>query len=90
MLEGAASCRPLITTDHPGCREAVNDGVSGFLVKKQDAEDLYNKMLRIYQMSCNQREEMGLAGRAKVEQEFDRQIVIQRYIERIKILKLME
>lgn len=90
LLEGAASCRPLITTDHPGCREAVNDGVSGYLVKKQDAEDLYNKMLRIYQMSCNQREEMGLAGRTKVEQEFDRQIVIQRYIERIKMLKLME
>lgn len=85
LLEGAASSRPLITTDWPGCREAVNDGENGYLVKIKDNEDLYQKAKLIYGMSREERENMGKLGRLKVEKEFDRNIVINAYKERIKM-----
>lgn len=83
LLEGAASGRPLVTTDHPGCREAVNDVRSGFLVKKKDKEDLYSKMNSIYNMPREVREAMGKNGRRKMEEEFDRIIVINAYKQRL-------
>jgi galacturonosyltransferase len=86
LLEGAASGRPLITTDHPGCREAVENGVSGFLVKSKNAEDVYAKACNIYYMQPEGRKQMGLAGRKKIEKEFDRNIVIEAYKERLSPL----
>lgn len=83
LLEGAASGRPLITTNHPGCREAVNDGVNGFLVNKKDGLDLYAKVCSLYNMTMEERRAMGLAGREKVENEFDRNIVINAYKQRL-------
>ena len=44
VLEAMAAARPIITTDVPGCRETVVDGVSGFLVPAQDAAALAEKM----------------------------------------------
>ena len=83
LLEGAASGRPLITTNHPGCREAVDNGITGFLVKKQDAEDLYAKVCWVFFMSEEERRQMGIRGRMKVETEFDRNIVINAYKQRL-------
>lgn len=83
LLEGAASGRPLITTDHPGCREAVNDNITGYLVKKKDQGDLYQKMILIYEMPADVREVMGMNGRKKMEKEFDRKIVINAYKNRL-------
>lgn len=87
LLEGAASGRPLITTDHPGCREAVTEGITGFLVNKKDREDLYKKAFLIYDMPLIVREAMGLNGRKKMEKEFDRNIVIKAYEERLASIK---
>lgn len=39
------------------------------------------------QMTPQQRKAMGLAGRAKMEREFDRKIVVQAYCEQIQMLK---
>lgn len=83
LLEGAASGRPLITTDHPGCREAVDDGLSGFLVKSKSAEDVYSKACAIFFMKASERKQMGLVGRKKIENEFDRNIVIAAYKEKL-------
>lgn len=83
LLESAASCRPLITTDHPGCREAVDDNINGFLVQKKDSEDLYAKCLKMYNLPFESRELMGKNGRIKMEKEFDRNIVIDAYKKRI-------
>ena len=46
-LESAANGRPVITTDVPGCRETVDDGITGFLVKSKDSIDwsLYKNAL---------------------------------------------
>lgn len=86
LLEGAASGRPLVTTDHPGCREAVDDLRTGFLVRKKDKEDLYAKMNSIYEMPREVREAMGRNGRKRMEEMFDRNIVIKAYKQRLSLI----
>lgn len=83
LLEAAAMGRPIITTDAVGCREVVDDGVNGYLCKVRDAADLAEKMEQMLSLSHDQREEMGKRGRAKMEAEFDEQIVIKKYLEAI-------
>ncbi len=83
-LESSANGRPVITTDVPGCRETVDDGISGFLVKVKDAKSLTDGVERFLNLSYEQKKMMGLEGRKKVEREFDRQIVIDAYMNAIK------
>lgn len=80
LLEASASGRPIITTNRSGCREVIEDGVNGFMVKEKDSSDLTAKVERFLQLSHEARREMGLAGRRKVEKEFDRQIVVNKYL----------
>ena len=87
LLEGAASARPIIATDRAGCRETVEDGVTGFLIPIQDEEALVHALERFMQMTPEQRKAMGLAGRAKMEREFDRKIVVKAYLEEIQALE---
>lgn len=84
LLESCACGRPIITTDRPGCREIVDDGVNGFVVKQKDSADLIEKIEKFLALTWEQRRDMGLAGRAKVEREFDRNIVVQKYLEEIE------
>ena len=86
LLEAAAMGRPIIATDAPGCREAVNDGTTGFLCRTRDANDLAEKMKRMLALSERERVEMGRRGREKMEREFDEKIVIDHYIEIISSL----
>lgn len=84
LLESCACGRPIITTDRPGCREIVDDGVNGFVVKQHDSQDLIEKIEKFLCLSFDERKSMGLAGRAKVEREFDRGIVILKYLEEVR------
>ena len=84
LLESLACSRPIITTDRPGCREVVEDGVNGFVVKQNDLDDLVAKIEKYLSLSNEERKQMGTNGRRKVEKEFDRQIVIDKYQEAIK------
>ena len=83
LLESCACGRPVITTNRPGCKEIVDEGVNGFLVKEKDSRDLIEKVEKFLSLSLEERRNMGLAGRAKVEKEFDRNIVIQKYLKEI-------
>lgn len=80
LLEAAAMGRPIVTTSAVGCRDAVDDGVTGLLCRVGDADDLAEKLLRMIEMSHEERVLMGLAGRRKMELEFDEKIVIDRYL----------
>lgn len=84
LLESCASGRPIITTDRPGCREIVEDGVNGFVVKERDSQDLIDKIEKFLSLSWEEKRAMGLAGRVKVERMFDRNIVIRKYLDEIK------
>ena len=83
-LESAANGRPVITTDVPGCRETVDDGVTGFLVKAKDAESLIDGVERFLSLPYEDKQNMGLMARRKVEREFDRNIVVKAYLEEIE------
>lgn len=84
LLESAACGRPIITTNRSGCREIVDDGINGYVVEQQNSQDLIEKIEKFLKLSYNQKKDMGLAGRVKVEREFDRQIVVDAYLEGIK------
>lgn len=83
LLEAAASGRPLIAADRAGCREIVNDGVTGFVVPVKDEEAVLRAVECFLRMPIEKREAMGRAGRKKIEQEFDRQIVVREYMNEI-------
>ena len=59
--------RPIVATDVPGCRDVVEDGVTGILCEPRDAVSLAKAMLVMVDKSVDQRREMGLAGRRRVE-----------------------
>lgn len=84
LLESSACARPIITTNRSGCREVIDDGVNGYIVKQQDSCDLIEKIEKFLSLPWEEQKNMGLAGRAKVECEFDRQIVVEKYIGEIK------
>ncbi len=88
LLEACASARPIITTDRSGCREVIDDGVNGFIVNQQDTNDLIRKIERFITLDFEKKKAMGMAGRIKVEREFDRQIVVEQYIELCERTKL--
>lgn len=87
LLESAASGRPVITTNRSGCREIVDDGVNGYIVEQQNSQDLIEKIEKFIELRHEEKKKMGLAGRAKVEKEFDRQIVVEAYMEEIEKIK---
>lgn len=80
LLETAACGRPVIATDVPGCRETYDDGVSGFSCAARDGESLAQAILRFLALPHGEKARMGAAGRAKMEKEFDRQIVVEAYL----------
>lgn len=80
LLEAAATARPVITTDHVGCRDAVDDGATGMLCKIRDSVDLAERMERMIAMPRLQRAEMGRRGREKMEREFDERFVVSSYL----------
>lgn len=76
ILECASSGRPIITSNIPGCKEAVNDGKSGFLCKPKDVESLVSCMKKLISLQRKDREEMGKFGRRIIVETFDKRKVV--------------
>ncbi len=88
LQEAAASGRPVLASDIPGCRETFDEGVSGFGFKPRDVDSLCEAIEKFIALSYEKKAEMGRAGRAKMEREFNRDIVVQKYMDEInKIAK---
>ena len=85
LLEAAASGRPLITSDIPGCREAVENGVSGYLCPAKDADALHEAMRRFVELPESWRGEMGRRGRERMEQRFSKTAVVAETIKHLEI-----
>ena len=83
LLEAAASGRPVIAADRAGCRETLDDGVTGFLVPVNDEKAVIEAAEKFLQMSSEERKAMGLRGSEKIRREFDRKLVVQAYWEEI-------
>lgn len=84
LLEACASGRPIITTNRAGCREIVDNGINGYVIKEKDSKDLIEKVEKFINLSNEEKKQMGLAGRRKVEKEFDRNTVVQAYMNEIR------
>lgn len=87
LLESLACGRPIITTDRPGCKEIVDDGINGYVVRQRDLDSLIEKLDVFMNLSYEERRQLGINGRRKVEESFDRNIVISRYLEEIEMVR---
>ena len=70
VLEAMAMARPIITTDAPGCRETVVDGVNGYRVKVQDSPSLYHAM-EAFILNPQRIDTFGRQSRSLAKQKFD-------------------
>lgn len=79
LLDAAASGCPLVTTDAPGCRDVVEEGVNGFLVPVKNVELLVERLSCLIE-SVSLREKMGQASRERAEQLFDIKKVVEQHL----------
>jgi len=78
VLEAMAVRKPVVASDTGGCREAVEDGATGFLVAVGDVASMANRILRLLQ-SPEERRRMGIEARHRVEQEFSLDRMVGRF-----------
>jgi glycosyltransferase len=83
MLEAAAMGLPLIASNIPGCKEIIENGKNGYTFNVENEKDLYEKIIDFINLPYIEKKNMGLYSRKKVENEFDREIVINKYLEQI-------
>lgn len=79
LMEAMALEKPIITTNIPGCKETVEEGKNGFLIKPHDTDSLINALRLFLSLSDEKQQAMGKYGRKKVEKEFDVKNVIAVY-----------
>ena len=84
LLEACATGRPIITTDRPGCREVVEDGINGFMIAQKDTDALVQAIEEFIRLSWQDKRRMGLNARRKVEREYDRQVVVDAYVREVE------
>ena len=75
-LESAATGRPIITSNIHGCKEAVIENVSGYLVEKANSEELYQKIKQFLELSFEEKAKMALESRKHMEHVFDKKKVV--------------
>ena len=80
LIEAAACGRPVVTTDVPGCRDAIEVNKTGILVKVKDSQLLANAIKKLIE-NKNLRVDMGKAGRELAEKEFSIKKVINTHLD---------
>lgn len=80
LLEAAACGRPVIAADRSGCREIVENNVTGFLVPVNDEKAVLDAVERFLRLDYNEKKLLGINGRNKIISEFDREIVVESYL----------
>ena len=71
VLEAAAMGRPAIVTDVPGCRQAIEPGVTGWLCEARSADSLARQMKWVYELAPSERQRAGNAARRRMEEMFN-------------------
>jgi len=83
LLEACATGRPIITTDRSGCREVVEDGFNGYKIPQKDCRALVEAIEKFFRLTFDEKKQMGFNARTKVQCEFDRKIVVQKYVNEV-------
>lgn len=86
LIEGAATGRPVIASAISGCREAFEEGKTGFGFTPGNAQELICAMQKFLALSVEERAAMGRKGREKMEREFDRRLVTAEYMDEVEII----
>lgn len=84
LLESAAMGRLCIGSRIPGTEDVIDDGKTGFLFESGNVEELVEKIIRVVEMSVDERITMGRAARERVASQFNRETVIQKYMDEVK------
>lgn len=87
LLEAASTGRPIVATNVSGCKETYDEGITGFGCSPKSVESLQNAIKRFLCLSWEEKKRMGEMGRRKMEREFDRDIVVNAYLEEISKLE---
>ena len=87
LLEASSMEKPIITTDVPGCRDVVDDGVSGYLINVKSSVELAKAMKKMVDLSKNDLAIMGKEGRKKVVNNFSQEKVIDKYMVLLQEIK---
>jgi glycosyltransferase involved in cell wall biosynthesis len=80
LLEAAACGRPIVSTNTPGCREVVQDGVNGILVPRSDSRALADALERLA-LDKELRVRMGREGRLRVERFFTKELIVRQTLD---------
>ncbi len=83
LIEGAATGRPVIASNISGCKEAFEEGVTGFGFTPGKPEELIGALKKFLSLSRKERAAMGRCGREKMEREFDRRLVTAAYMDEV-------
>ncbi len=87
LLEAASSGKPIVATNVAGCNNVVMDNHNGFLCELKNAQDLAEKMKKMADLPARELKILGANGRKLIEQKFNEQIVIDKYLESIHTFK---
>jgi glycosyltransferase involved in cell wall biosynthesis len=79
LIEAAACGRPVVTTDHPGCRDAIIDGKTGYLVPVRNCDALAEALEKLIK-SQSLRKSMGQAGHELAERKFTIENVVEQHL----------
>ena len=83
IMEASSVALPVIVSDVPGCRQVVDNNVTGLYCKVRDSLDLSKKMKVILKMTTNERQKMGQMGRQKMLNQYDESLVLEKYKQKI-------
>lgn len=79
LLEAEATGRPVIASDIPGCKETFDEGISGMGFKVKDYSSLADTIINFINLPTEKKAKMGMEARRKMENQFDRNIVVKKY-----------
>ena len=83
LLEAAATGRPVLASNIPGCIETFDEGVTGFGFEAKNAKAVADALIKFINLPYSQKQAMGIKSREKMEKFFDRKIVVNAYLEEI-------
>ncbi|GHU16176.1 glycosyl transferase [Spirochaetia bacterium] len=83
LTEALALSKPVITTDHRGCRETCEDGVNGFLIKVKDSKDIEEKILKFINLNNTEIQKMSKSSHDLFNRKFEQEIVFKTIMDNI-------
>ena len=84
IMEAMAIGRPVIATNVPGCNNLIKDGINGFLVKPKNTNSLYEAIVKFNNLSYEEKLKMGKSGRKIIEDSFGVELVVDKYLNKMK------